>query len=58
MNFTITEVSMVWLDTREWGAAEQEAYPCWKFKMYSNGEIYHTFVDMITGEIHLYVQVV
>ena len=58
MNFTITEVSMVWLDTREWDAAVQEAYPCWKFKMYANGVIYHTFVDVITGEIHLYGQVV
>lgn len=56
MNFTVTEVSIVWLDTNEWGAAYQEAYPCWKFKMYANGEIYHTFVDVITGEIHLYVQ--
>ena len=58
MNFTITEVSMVWLDTQKWGAAVQEAYPCWKFKMYANGVIYHTFVDVITGEIHLYGQVV
>lgn len=59
MIFNVTEVSMVWLDTNEGGdAVDQEAYPCWKFKMYSNGEIYHTFVDVITGEVHLYIQVV
>ncbi len=57
MNFTITEVSMAWLHTKDYGAAEQEAYPCWKLKMYANGEIYHTFVDVITGEVHLYIQV-
>lgn len=54
MNFTVTEVSLTWLHTDN----AQEAYPCWKFKMYANGEIYHTFVDVITGEIHLYVQAV
>lgn len=58
MNFTVTKVSMVWLNTYDYGASEQEAYPCWKFKMYANGEIYHTFVDVITGEVHLYVQAV
>ncbi|MCM1055230.1 MAG: sigma-70 non-essential region-containing protein [Bacteroides sp.] len=58
MKFSVTEVSMVRLHTSEYGAAEQEAYPCWKFKMYANGEIYHTFVDVITGEVHLYIQAV
>lgn len=58
MNFTVTEVSMVWVQTAEIDNPEQEAYPCWKFKMSTDGEIYHTFVDVITGEIHLYVQVV
>lgn len=58
MKFTITEVSMVWLHTNEGDAPVQEGYPCWKFKMYANGEIYHTFVDVITGEIHLYIQAV
>lgn len=56
MKFTVTEVSMVWLQTNEYGAARQEAYPCWKFKMNANGEIYHTFVDVITSEVHLYIQ--
>lgn len=58
MKFNVTEVSMVWLHTNVYGAAKQEAYPCWKFKMYANGEIYHTFVDVITGEVHLYIQAV
>lgn len=58
MNFTITEVSMTWLTTHPSLEPENQAYPCWKFKMYADGEIYHTFVDVITGEIHLYVQVV
>ena len=57
MKFSVTEVSMTWLNTKEYGAAEQEAYPCWKLKMYANGEIYHTFVDVITGEVRLYIQV-
>lgn len=58
MKFNVTEVSMVWLHTNVYGAAKQEAYPCWKFKMYANGEIFHTFVDVITGEVHLYIQAV
>lgn len=59
MNFTVTEVSMVWLQTNEYNVAEQqEAYPCWKFKMCVDNEMYHTFVNVITGEIYLYVQVV
>ena len=60
MKFTITEVSMAWLYTQDYGAngefEEQDGFPCWKFKMYANGEIYHTFVDVITGEVHLYIQ--
>lgn len=58
MKFNVKEVSMVWLHTNVYGAAKQEAYPCWKFKMQANGEIYHTFVDVITGEVHLYIQAV
>lgn len=57
MKFSVTEVSMTWLNTKEYGAAEQEAYPCWKLKIYANGEFYHTFVDVITGEVRLYIQV-
>ena len=56
MKFTITDVSMVWLRTRAY-ETDAEGFPCWKFKMYADGEIYHTFVDVITGEIHLYIQV-
>ena len=58
MKFNVTEVSMVWLHTSDYGASKQAAFPCWKFKMYANGEIYHTFVDVITGEVHLYIQAV
>lgn len=58
MMFRVTDVEMAWLHTNVYGAETQEAYPCWKFKMYSNGEIYHTFVDVITGKVHLYIQAV
>lgn len=58
MNFTVMEVSMVWLSTNDPNEIVEQAYPCWKFKMSANGEIYHTFVNVISGEIYLYVQVV
>ena len=48
---------MVWLPTAT-GELIDSGYPCWKFTMGCFGETYHTFVDMITGEIHLYIQVV
>lgn len=57
MNFAVNEVSMVWLQTKtENEAAVETAYPCWKFKMNTGREIYHAFVNMLTGEIYLYVQ--
>ena len=58
MGFKVSEVSLVWLPTADPNELVEQAYPCWKFKMYSNGEIYHTFVDVITGEVHLYIQAV
>lgn len=59
MNFTVLTVSPVWLTTKTPNELKAEtAYPCWKFKMNANGNTYHTFVDMLTGEIYLYVQAV
>lgn len=58
MKFRVKEVAMVWLSTNDPNEIIEQAYPCWKFKMVANGEIYHTFVNVITGEIYLYVQAV
>ncbi len=59
MKMGVQNVSMVWLQTRtENEFKEETAYPCWKFRLKTGGEIYHTFVDMLTGEIYLYVQAV
>lgn len=59
MKFSVEEVSMVWLPTKTPNELKTEhAYPCWKFKLRSGSELYHTFVDMLTGEIYLYVQAV
>ncbi len=59
MKMGVQNVSMVWLQTRtENEFKEETAYPCWKFRLKTGGEIYHTFVDMLTGKIYLYVQAV
>lgn len=59
MNFSVTQVSMAWLPLSEEDVTKDAPiYPCWKFKMLANGEIYHTFVNMLTGEIYLYIQAV
>lgn len=58
MSFSVESVSMVWLPVKNSDEMARQAYPCWKFKMNSNKEIYHTFVNMITGEVYLYIQAV
>lgn len=59
MDFTVQTVSAVWLTTKTPNELKTEtAYPCWKFRMSANGDTYHTFVNMLTGEIYLYVQAV
>lgn len=58
MDFSVSRVSMVWLPLSGDAEKEMPVYPCWKFKMNSNGNIYHTFVNMISGEIYLYIQAV
>ena len=50
MNFTVTRVEAVYL------TYEQTSVPCWKFTMRCSGDVYNTFVDMQTGEVHLYIQ--
>ena len=50
MNFTVTRVEPVYL------TYENASVPCWKFLMRCSGEVYNTFVDIQTGEVHLYVQ--
>ena len=57
MTFYVDSVSVVWLSEKKSGEMTMPTYPCWKFKMYANGDIYHTFVNMITGEVYLYIQV-
>ena len=47
MNFLVKNVSVVYLDGLE---------PCWKFLMNANGETYNTFVNMHTGEVHVYIE--
>ena len=47
MNFTVTRVEVVYMDRK---------IPCWKFVMRCSGNVYNTFVDMQTGEVHLYIQ--
>lgn len=49
MSFFVTSVGAVYLPANT-------IEPCWKFTMSSNGEQYHTFVNMHTGEVHVYVQ--
>lgn len=49
MGFFVKSVSAVYLPSN---AIE----PCWKFIMSCNGEQYHTFVNMHTGEVHVYIQ--
>ena len=50
MNFTVTGVEAVYL------TYENTSVPCWKFVMRCSGNVYNTFVDMQTGEVHLYIQ--
>ena len=50
MSFFVTRVQVVYLPC---GVV---AEPCWKFIMSYNGEQYHTFVNMHTGEVHVYIQ--
>lgn len=57
MGFAVNEVSMVWLQTKtENEITTEKAYPCWKFRMNAGREIYHAFVNVLTGDIYLYVQ--
>lgn len=49
MAFFVTNVSAVYLPSNT-------IEPCWKFIMSYNGEQYHTFVNMHTGEVHVYIQ--
>ena len=51
MNFSVTRVESVYLT---YGST---SVPCWKFLMRCSGEVYNAFVDMQTGEVHLYIQV-
>ena len=48
MDFSVTRVEVVYMDGE---------IPCWKFVMRCSGNVYNTFVDMQTGEVHLYIQV-
>lgn len=58
MDLYVQNVSMVWLPEKtENEITDLATHPCWKFKLIHGGETYHTFVNMITGEIYLYVQV-
>lgn len=58
MDLYVQNVSMVWLPEKtENEITDLATHPCWKFKLIHSGETYHTFVNMITGEIYLYVQV-
>ena len=50
MNFSVTRVEAVYL------TYEGTSVPCWKFLMRCGGNVYNTFVDMQTGEVHLYIQ--
>lgn len=58
MKFAVQEVSAAWLPTDDRDTDAGNGCPCWKFRMTSNGEMYHTLVNMITGEVYLYVQTV
>lgn len=49
MTFFVTSISAVYLPSNT-------IEPCWKFIMSCNGEQYHTFVNMHTGEVHVYIQ--
>ncbi|MCH5196435.1 MAG: hypothetical protein J1F28_06960 [Oscillospiraceae bacterium] len=57
MMFTAREISVVWLETSSNGVSLVEhAYPCWKFRMSAGGAMYDVFVNMVTGEIYLYTE--
>lgn len=58
MDFSVSQVSMAWLPLSGDEEKELPVYPCWKIKMNSNGDTYHTFVNMLSGEIYLYIQAV
>ena len=47
MYFTVTKAEVVYLSMK---------IPCWKFIMRCRGDVYNVFVDMQTGEVHLYIQ--
>lgn len=49
MKFAVTSVQAVYLP---YGLKVE---PCWKFIMSYFGEEYHTFVNMRTGEVHVYI---
>ena len=50
MSFYVERVQVVYLPVLN------TAEPCWKFLMSCRGELYHTFVNMHTGEVHVYIQ--
>lgn len=50
MNFYVMKVQAVYLP------CEENVEPCWKFLMNGGGMMYNTFVNMHTGEIHVYIQ--
>ncbi len=50
MDFSVKRVGAVYLP------CDNNAEPCWKFIMYNNGLLYNTFVNMHTGEVHVYIQ--
>lgn len=49
MKFAVTSVQAVYLP------CGLKVEPCWKFIMSYFGEEYHTFVNMRTGEVHVYI---
>lgn len=50
MDLSVQRVEVVYLTCSKY------VEPCWKFLMHCNGCCYHTFVNMHTGEIHVYVE--
>lgn len=50
MRFTVKRVQAVYLPY------ENKAEPCWKFLLSNGGSLYNTFVNMLTGEVYVYIQ--